>query len=324
MKRIVRSIILILTTGHLACGQVNSPLDQYAQLPYLQNAALSGIEEYTDIKSGFKKQWTTFKGAPQSFLLGVSHVFGDRTNLAQTDNMIRTNPARRSIKVGLSGYLIENRFNSIQETQLGLSLAVHVPVSSTYYLSLGLSPNCIRLKMNMDEVIVRDTQDPFYQDLIADNGILNYFDLDGGVILYSDRLHLGYSIQRLARTLFNDNIPKDGSSNMRHAILAGYNIKLSSNLEFRPALLFRYASVLKDIYNVSLKFRYNTNVLAGVAYSHEESISFLTGYRLNNHLAMHYSYSLSVGETSLDSQGSHEIIIGIMPFNKDGRKSAFW
>jgi hypothetical protein len=61
-----------------------------------------------------------------------------------------------------------------------------------------------------------------------------------------------------------------------------------------------------------------------MAYSVGESISLLTGYRLNNHFTVNYSYDLSIGKTSAVSQGSHEIVIGIAPFNKSGRKPAFW
>lgn len=324
MNNIIRIVVLLLAVGQVAYCQLNNPLTQYNQMPYLQNAALSGIEGYTDIKVGFKKQWATFNGAPRNLLLGVNHVFGESVNSAHAYNEVEVKPQQKPIKVGVSGYLIENRYNAIQDTQLGLSFAVHVPISSLYYLSLGLSPSYNRLKTDTDELVVRDTQDPFYQTLMADDGVLNYFNLDGGVALYSNQLHIGYSIQRLARTRFNSDIPEDENSNMRHTVVAGYNIKLTSEWDFQPALLLRYESVLKEIYNVSLKFRYDSNLLAGMAYSPGESISLLTGYRLNNYFSIHYSYDLSIGKTSSVSQGSHEIIIGITPFNKHGKKSSFW
>jgi type IX secretion system PorP/SprF family membrane protein len=314
----------MLTTAQVVYGQLNNPLSQYNQLPYLQNAAFSGITDYTNIKVGFKKQWAKFNGSPRSYLLGMDHVFGGNLNSSHAYNEVETKPSQKSIKVGVSGYLIENNYKSIQDTHLGLSVAIHVPISSRYYLSLGLSPNYNRLKSKTDELTVRDTQDPFYQGLLADNGVLNYFNLDAGMILYSDQLYIGYSIQRLARTRFNSDIPEDENSNMRHAVVAGYTIKLNNYWEFQPGILIRYESVLKDIYNVSLKFRYDTKLLAGMAFSPGESISILTGYQLNNYFAIHYSYDISIGKTSSVSQGSHEIIIGITPFNKTGKKSAFW
>lgn len=324
MKRLLYSVVLTVAVAHVAYGQLNNPLSQYNQLPYLQNAALSGIEGYTDIKAGFKKQWATFKGAPQTYLLGVNHVFDKSTPSSDAFNAVEKSSSQRSLKIGVSGYVIENRYNFIRDTQFGLSYAVHVPVSSRYYLSMGLATSYSRFKTDTDELIIRDTQDSFYQDLLAGNGSLNYFNLDAGLVFYSNALHVGYSIQRLARTRFKSDLPGNEESNMRHIVMAGYTLQFNEKWECQPALLFRYESVLKDIYNLSLKFRYNSTLLAGVSYSPGECLSLLTGYRLNKHLSVNYSYDLSIGKTSSVSQGSHEIIIGIMPFNKAGKKSVFW
>ena len=319
MKRIFSFIILIIATGYTAYGQLNNPLTQYNQLPYLQNAALSGVTGSTDIKAGFKKQWATFRGAPQTYLLGVNHVFNK--GAATTDSISQP---QQGIKVGVSGYLMENSYNYIKDTQLGLSCAVHVPVLPGYYLSAGLSAGYERSKADMEDVVIRDMQDPFYLSLLASNGAISYLNIDAGLVLYSDRLYLGYSIQRLSRKRFDSDIPEDQKSNMRHTVLAGYTISLNENFEFQPGLLFRYESALKDIYNVSAKFRYNATLLGGLAYSPGESLSLLTGYRLNDYLMISYSYDFSLGKTSSVSQGSHEVIVGISPFRKGMGRSAFW
>src|SRR5688572_19773406 len=60
MKKIFTSVLFFVAAT--AYSQVNSPWTQYYQTPYMQNPALSGIENYTDIKIGYKRQWTSFDG----------------------------------------------------------------------------------------------------------------------------------------------------------------------------------------------------------------------------------------------------------------------
>src|SRR5688572_928026 len=100
MRSLIRIFILMLTTAQVVYGQLNNPLSQYNQLPYLQNAAFSGITGHTDIKAGFKKQWATFNGSPRSYLLGVDHVFGENVNSGHAYNEVEMKPSQRSIKVG--------------------------------------------------------------------------------------------------------------------------------------------------------------------------------------------------------------------------------
>jgi type IX secretion system PorP/SprF family membrane protein len=316
MKTIVHSVALLFVSAMPALSQINNPWTQYNQVPYLQNPALSGIEGYTDIKLGFKKQWSTFKGAPQTYFLGVNHVFNKPDTEVSSD--------KKPILSGLSGYIAQNRYNFINDTQIGLSYAVHVPVSSKYYISMGLSTSYNWLKASMDELVVRDTQDPFYQNLLQNSGALNYFNMDGGLILYSDRLYAGYAIQRLVRTRLNSDLQGNEKSNLRHTLLLLYNYQLTESVELQPGLLYRYESALKDIYNISLKVRYNASLWGGISYSPKEAISLLAGYRINHLLTLSYSYDISIGGTNSASQGSHELILGFTPFNKVGQKTMFW
>ncbi len=314
MKKIfsllVFSVILID-----AYSQINSPWTQYNQLPYVQNAALSGIENFTDIKIGYKRQWSNFDGAPKTIFAGANHThpLGSR----DIENA-------RPIKLGFSGYVAHNNYNSIKDTQVSLSYAVHIPLSSAYYLAMGLSTSYNKMKADVQELIIRDTQDPFYASFLSGNGAVNYFNVDAGIVLYSEKFYVGYSTQRLVRTRFNSAVAGDGEFNLRHAVMVGYNYSLNDQWQVQPSILYRHEAALDDIYNLALKVRYDAKVWGGVAVRPEASVSLLTGYRINDTLTFSYSYDLATGSTSSISRGSHEIILGFMPFNKGGQKTFFW
>lgn len=298
-----------------AYSQINSPWTQYNQLPYVQNAALSGIEEFTDIKIGYKRQWSNFEGAPKTMFAGInhSHALGAK----DVENV-------RPVKLGFSGFVAHNTYDFIKDTQVSLSYAVHIPLSSKYYLAMGLSTSYDKMKANVQELIIRDTQDPFYTSFLNGNGSINYFNVDAGFVLYSENLYVGYSSQRLVRTRFNSDVEGDGKFHLRHALMVGYNYSLNERWQIQPSILYRHEAALDDIYNLTLKVRYESKLWGGIAVRPKASISLLTGYRINDTLSFSYSYDLATGNTSTISRGSHEIILGIAPFRKGGTRSVFW
>lgn len=322
MKSIYSIIILTSICTLTAQGQINNPWTQYNQVPYLQNAGLTGIEEYTDIRAGFKKQWASFRGAPENYFAGVNHRIAKNSEASATTPP--SGESARSVRLGVAGYVAQSRYNAINDTQVGLAYAVHIPVSSQYYLALGLTANYNGVKADMNELVVRDPQDPLYMNLQSNRGKLNYFGVDAGLVLYSTNLYAGYSTQRLVRTRFNSDIEGNEKSAIRHTIILGYSYALTEAWDVQPAVLYRHEKSLDDIYNISLKARYNGMLWGGISLSPGESFSLLAGVTINRCLALNYSYDISTGKTSNVSQGNHEVILGIMPFNKVRRKAILW
>lgn len=309
MKKIAS--VFYLATAALSCyGQTNT-WSQYNQMPYLQNPALSGIEKHTDVKAAFKKQWATFKGAPETYFLGAS--------LANEIKNMR-HRHKRPVRLGFAGYLSQNTYNSINDLHVGLSHATQIPLSSAYYLSLGIAVRYDRSKARVDELLVRDPTDPFYHRYQGDAGRMNYFNLDAGIVLYSNNLYVGYAPQQLVRTRFASDIPGNQKSTINHLFSVGYTHRINGLWELQPGLLFRYQSSLDDYYNIAIKARYDAKLLAGFSYSQQEYVSVMLGYKTGDYLTLNYSYDLSVGKINAMSQGSHEVIIGIMAFRRTDRK----
>lgn len=314
MKKIV--CIFWIAAAAITCHGQTSGWSNYNQVPYLQNAAFSGIEKYTDLKAAFKKHWTSFPGAPKTYFAGAS-MGADIKN----KGLVKVT---RPVRLGLAGYLSQTSYNAINDFQLGLSYAVHIPVSSTYYLSFGISTRYSRSKSQIDDLVVRDLQDPFYQSLQSNAGRINYFDMDAGLALYSSKLYVAYAPQQLIRTRFASDLPGNERSNIAHTLLLGYICKMSKAWELQPTLLLRHQASLKDYYNVVVKVRYDARLWAGLCYSQQEYVSLITGFKVSSHLAFNYAYDFSVGKTRSMSQGSHEVMLGVMPFNKKDKKAYLW
>ena len=78
-------LIILNALSQFCLAQQKPQYTQYIFNNYLLNPALSGIENYTDVKAGYRSQWTGLEGAPVTGYLtfnapiGKNFVQGDAT-----------------------------------------------------------------------------------------------------------------------------------------------------------------------------------------------------------------------------------------------------
>ena len=305
MKKIVTGMLLFASTT--VFGQINSPWTQYYQVPYLQNPSLSGIENDTDIKLGFKRQWTSFDGAPKNYFLGINHALGERNAENISDNKM---PQR---KMGISGYIAGSDYNGMSDLQTGVAYAVHIPVTEQYYLSFGIATSYGRTRVSMDQY-VRDKQDAMYLSLMKAGGTLSYFNLDAGATLYADQFYVSYAAMHLVHSRVGDDLPGKNESSIRHTVMLGYRYTVNEDWELQPGMLLRMEGGVKNLYAINVKARYGTSLWGGIGVSVNESLSLLAGYQVTDKLSISYSYDFNIGTLHTASPGSHEFILGIRPF----------
>ncbi|MFI5453507.1 type IX secretion system membrane protein PorP/SprF [Pedobacter sp. UC225_61] len=78
MKKSYYLIIFIIGISLSSFGQQRPQYTQYIFNNYLLNPALSGIENYTDFKAGYRKQWSGIEGAPQTTFAAAHWSLGGR------------------------------------------------------------------------------------------------------------------------------------------------------------------------------------------------------------------------------------------------------
>jgi type IX secretion system PorP/SprF family membrane protein len=278
-------------------------------MPYIQNPAFSGFEKDTDIKLGYKRQWTAFAGAPKDYFLGINHSF-DRVT---TDSLLNAKPQR---KTGISGYIANSDFNLTNNFKSSLGYAVHIPLTMKYTLAFGLAANFEQSKITTDQLIVRDQQDAMYTNLVNAGGKIRYFNIDAGAVFYSTRFSAGYSAVRMVRTRLGNDLSGSTKSAMRHTFMISYSHFLNPTWEIQPSMLMRIENGLDKLFNIGVRTRYKSMISAGVAWSIRESVSVIAGYEFKNNITFGYCYDFNTGALNKASRGSHEVIVGIKPFKK--------
>ncbi|HMG67544.1 MAG TPA: type IX secretion system membrane protein PorP/SprF, partial [Chitinophagaceae bacterium] len=77
MKNVFTTTVFVLICT-VAFAQQRPHYTQYILNNYILNPALSGIENYTDVKMSARDQWVGLNGAPQTFYLTIQGPIGKK------------------------------------------------------------------------------------------------------------------------------------------------------------------------------------------------------------------------------------------------------
>lgn len=322
-KKLMKKLLLILLTLPLAqaFAQYRPQHTQYLLNNYLINPAITGIEEYVDVQTGFRSQWNGVEGGPRTLQLSVHGAVSGNgrypgLNQASVDNdapLSRVNTYRRPrAHHGLGGTLMSDRVGAFARQEIQLSYAYHLPVSRTTTVSMGVAGGWLQQRFNEGEAILTNPDDPALRA-----GLHNFGRplLSVGVWAYGAKAYLGASFMQVMRS---PNAPEATAGDVhRHAyVTAGYRLALSRQLALQPSALLRLSQQNPLAYDVSLRAILQQRVWLGVAYRSSQEVSVLAGFHMNELLSVGYAYDTSTGRFSRYSSGSHEVVLNLRLANR--------
>ena len=83
------------------------------------------------------------------------------------------------LKVGVGAFAIRSEQGAFQHLETGFNTAIHVPVDSRSFLSLGLSPRIRNNRIDLSDLVVRDaSMDQPYQSLFLNGASNTYFNIN--------------------------------------------------------------------------------------------------------------------------------------------------
>ena len=230
---------------------------QYILNNYILNPALSGIENYTDIKISGRDQWVGLNGAPKTFYLTIHGPLGKtnyRTN-ATSYKVPGENPRGKSYwesytaaephhGVGLT--IINDQTGLFSRFSTDVSYAYHLGLNARTNLAAGFSAGISRIGYNSSKAEFADPNDPV---LLLNSGIINKIrpDLNIGLWLYSADYFVGFSAQQIIpqKIKFSDDASY-GSKLIPHLFAtAGYRFLLNDDINAIPSVMAKYVEALQ-------------------------------------------------------------------------------
>lgn len=310
---------------HAAEAQQRPHYTQYILNNYILNPALSGIENYTDLKLSARDQWIGFDGRPQTFYLSVHAPIGkkDYKTSATSYNVPGENPRGTNYwqnytasephhGVGMS--IVNDITGNYNVFTANVSYAYHLGLSPTVNLAAGFAGGFSKVNYNRSKSSRPD--DPG----IGPNGNVIYKtrpDLNAGLWLYSGDYFVGLSAQQIIPqkvAFVNDTL---GLKLTPHLFgTAGYRFLLNDDVNCIPSVLVKATNGAPAQVDANIKFQYLDLLWLGGGYRFGNGFMGMLGLNVANTFNIGYAYDYTTNLVGKASQGTHEIVIGFLLGNR--------
>lgn len=312
-------LILCLGIVGLARAQQQEHYSMYMQNNFLVNPAEGGTEEFIDIKLGYRNQWVSVPGAPQSFFLSGHAAVGKKTS--------RFDDVRQLPYHGVGGAIISDNIGPFNIITAKGAYSYHLPVSDDLIMSVGAFLGVKQYQIDNDDIQF-DKNENFTDPVESGLGTATAPDVSVGIWGYADRYYFGISTFQILNNKVNisDDFINDSQLSMHHWATAGYRIPMGENFNLIPSFVVKFVEPAPVTFDVNAKFRYKDDAWLGVSYRNQDAVIGIVGVTIKNLIDVAYSYDFTTSSFSAYNNGTHEILLGLRLPNQEHEPppAQFW
>lgn len=322
MKKLL--IILTLLASFTASAQQKPQYTQYIFNQYLLNPALSGIENYIDFKGGYRKQWSGISDAPQTSFVSAHWALGDNQLWSnaltsfpeQTGNPMDRNYMQNYMSSpshhGMGVTAVLDKTGPIKRLDANVTYAYHLQLSNNFNLSAGVAAGISSISLDVNALTFDTPYDP-----ALNRALINQVkpDLSIGLWLYGARMFAGVSVQQILPqklSFTGENSYNLGKEVPHYFATAGYKFFVDDEISAIPSVMVKYVSPAPVSVDLNMKLAFKDKVWLGGSYRKDDSFSAMAGFNIGKMVNLTYSYDFSTSVLNQVSNGSHEIVLGLM------------
>lgn len=323
MRRLLLLLCILIRLSN-AVAQQRPQFTQYFFNNFLINPAITGIERYIDVKAGYRNQWVGLSGAPiTSFVyayapIGKSYISSNAGSFSENGN----NPNSRSYMQtymaaephhGVGFHVVTDQSGPFNSTALNATYAYHMGLAPRLNLSVGVSGGISMDKLDLSKIDVVSQNDPA---VIATANLGTKINPDAGLglWLYGPTFFVGASVQQLLGSLSKITIA--GQEVPHYYLTGGYKFFISDEISLIPSAMIKYASPTPVSFDLNAKAMFKDIFWLGAGYRKNDSFSAMAGFNISSLLNISYAYDISTSQLRTVSNGSHEIVLGLLLNNK--------
>jgi type IX secretion system PorP/SprF family membrane protein len=255
------------------------------------NPASTGASRYINLYAYWRDQWQGFgKEAPKTMFLTAHAYFPN-------------------LKSGLGVVAINDKISFERNMLFKLSYAYHVYLTTSSYLSLGLSAGVLNRYIDWTKATPEESAG--YDGELEPKNRWSA-DFDFGIEYNMERFTAGISVTHINKTA--DEAIYD---NMGHHFYGyvKYRFGLGVDFDLVPALFAQNSKKSTHIESNLILF-YRNKAWIGASYRIDdkfksESVVGIIGLDIRGFLRLGYSFDYNIGEIGKFANNTHEIILGI-------------
>jgi type IX secretion system PorP/SprF family membrane protein len=340
MKKLFITTAIVLSGGIAVIAQQRPHYTQYIINPYIINPAITGIENYTDVKIGVRDQWVGLNGSPKTTYISIHGPLGknDYRTSATSFEVPGENPRGKAYwenytaaepHHGIGLNIINDQTGSFRFFSASATYAYHLGLNPTTNLSGGFSAGITKVSIDRSKHDFNGTGDPSDPAVgSAFSGELTKVrpNLGFGLWLYSRDYFVGFAAQQIMPqtiSFVDDNtaILTKGRFVPHLFLTAGYRFLLNDDVNAIPSLMVKYikGSSLKEFQpEANLKLQYRDLFWVGGSYRYQDGYAGMIGMNVKNSFNVSYSYDRTNNNIQLNAfnRGTHEIVLGFLLGNK--------
>jgi len=295
------SVMIAMLSAGVSAQQI--PLySQYYVNPFIYNPARTAASDYVNVFALYRKQWTDFRGAPETGLLTIDGSLKNR-------------------KIGLGGYVFREVTDVVTNLGANLSYAYSLNFNEKHRLSLGVSAEMQQTRLDFNRIIA---DDPSEAVLTGNSANSIGFDVTAGINYNFKGLNIGVAVPRLIQTkltYLNDQEPAFYRLSRHYFSHASYSIALASEKFFiEPNVMFRMAQGGLYQIDAGVMLKYKDIVWINGAYRHDYGASFGAGFRVHEKIGVGYAYDLALNGIKNYTGGSHEVFVSLRLGKRDEKE----
>jgi type IX secretion system PorP/SprF family membrane protein len=303
MKKLLHISTLVFGFSLASFGQQIPQYSQYMLNDYILNPAITGQDDFWEVKSNNRLQWIGITDAPRTFILSAHGPF-------------------KKYNMGMGGSVFADITGPTSRVGFYLSYAYHLKLSKSLRLGMGLSFGLLQYRIDGTKVTLYDNGDPVFV-----NQMMTVYTADAtfGLNLKHKNFNFGISLPQIIGNdlKFLENQEDSQSQLARHYMaMGGYTFRVG-DFGIMPNLLVKYVFPTMPQFDAGVKFDWRDQFWIGASYRHDDAVSFLGGLSYKDFLLIAYSYDMSTSNLKNYSNGSHELMIGVrfQPWKKKATES---
>lgn len=329
-KRIVLAVTGVLLAS-LGKAQQKPQYTQYVINQFIINPALTGIENYVDVKLSHRRQWAGLKDAPVTSYFTIHGALNkkDYRTTATSFQVDGTNPRGNDYwsdytaaepHHGLGLQVVNDQTGPLRYMSAYATYAYHLGIGPRTSLSAGFGAGFFNASLDADKLNFGNTQvDP----AVYANGVSSSTkpDLMAGLYLYGADYFLGASVQQLMgnSVYFSNNRVGGGNKMTPHFFFTGgYRFIVDEDWNVIPSMMIKSVSPLPIQWDLNAKIQYRDFMWAGAGYRKDDGWNVMAGVNISRAFNLSYSYDRTTSVLNTVSNGSHEIVLGFLLGNSYG------
>lgn len=312
-----------------ALAQQRPQYTQYVMNNFLLNPATAGVENYTDVKLGYRSQWSGIEGAPVSSYLTVNAPLGTeftQGDAAGAEPMGGESPYSRMYTAeyraaaphhGLGFSVITDKAARLEQTDIAVAYAYHLGITPSLNLAVGVSAGAGHLHLQTSELNFENPDDPILRTLENNKWRPN---AGVGIWAYSGNYFVGVSAQQLVSKAPFISSQANGLRLSRavphYFATAGIRCYVSDDVSLLPSALLKFVDPAPASFDLNLKISFRDRFWFGGSYRHNDAMGILAGINVNSLINVGYSYDANTSALRNVSNGSHELVLSILLNNR--------